>query len=138
MSARTHDQTRQSPGGEDSGHRGGAGSRPGVLSARRPLTGRNRGRTAAGNRRQSRERSRSGAHRPLERENEGLAAHGRPAVGSRGAECPSLPARRQAVKRKLDYDVLAEAYEDALARIEILEEYAMRMLKLCDFRKYEP
>jgi len=34
--------------------------------------------------------------------------------------------------------VLAEAYEDALARIEILEEYAMRMLTLCDFRKYEP
>jgi hypothetical protein len=47
---------------------------------------------------------------------------------------------RKAVKLKpqLDYDVLAELYEEALDRIELLEEYAQRMLKLCDFRKYEP
>jgi hypothetical protein len=39
---------------------------------------------------------------------------------------------------KLDYDALAEAYEEALDRIELMEEYAQRILKLSAFRRYEP
>jgi hypothetical protein len=43
-----------------------------------------------------------------------------------------------AVEPQLDYDVLAEAYLDAIARIELLEEYAQRMLQLTAVRKLQP
>jgi hypothetical protein len=60
-----------------------------------------------------------------------------------GVRPPSVRPEAGAITKRgvprIDYDVLAQAYEDALARIEILEEYATRMLMLCgDFRKFEP
>lgn len=69
-------------------------------------------------------------------------------MGNPDPQCQSLPARRETLKRrkgddavlgrKLDYDALAHEYNQAIARLDIIEEYLVRMLELMRFRRYEP